>query len=455
MSGETKANVRVFDDVATSVPDNTNYDYTLDNSFKLPFQEYLNSYFQNLGFETKVILASIVLGFLATIFDGFIDYYFFYDLSFSEIFFTDIPANEVYNRALLFITFTLFGFISSKVLTGYKNAETSLKQMNEDLEARVMRRTEKLIKANNKFQVEAVEKSRIEKALRYRIEFIDIITRFSTRLINIQLNEIDNAINELLEKIAVFEKVERAYTIFEEDYLFRIKHSWADGDIVENERLFDFRELKLITDSLANKGYFQVENIEEISETHVAERKLFGDSELKSVIIVPLRLGDDILGYIGFETYKKPRYWSESSINILGLVSQMIVNVLKRKMDSDTIKETEDRYRKLFDEVPVGLYRTTPEGKILDANKAIVRLLGYSSKEELVSESVTHLYNVESEREKFIKNLIDNEVIYNYHVSLKRKDGNLIEVLDTSRVVKDDSGNVHSFEGNMRKVEVK
>src|SRR5262245_28328021 len=55
-------------------------------------------------------------------------------------------------------------------------------------------------------------------------------------------------------------------------------------------------------------------------------------------------------------------------------------------------RESEMRYQKLFEGVPVGLYRSTPTGQVLDANPALVRMLGYPSREGLMAGNLCGLY---------------------------------------------------------------
>ena len=63
------------------------------------------------------------------------------------------------------------------------------------------------------------------------------------------------------------------------------------------------------------------------------------------------------------------------------------------------LRESEKRYRSLFEDVPIGLYRSTPAGRILDVNLAMVRLLGYPDRESLLKVNVNDIYvNIEDRR---------------------------------------------------------
>ena len=58
-------------------------------------------------------------------------------------------------------------------------------------------------------------------------------------------------------------------------------------------------------------------------------------------------------------------------------------DITERTAVEQALRESEERYRSLFDGVPIGLYRTTPEGRMLDANSALVEILGFPSREAL------------------------------------------------------------------------
>src|SRR5580692_5811342 len=92
------------------------------------------------------------------------------------------------------------------------------------------------------------------------------------------------------------------------------------------------------------------------------------------------------------------------------------IHVLKDITDR---REAERRYRELFDSIQEGLFFATPDGRFLDVNDAMVRMLGYGSREELLRADVsTHLYPVAAERERFFAVLSKRGVLRNYEETL-------------------------------------
>src|SRR5438128_512424 len=123
------------------------------------------------------------------------------------------------------------------------------------------------------------------------------------------------------------------------------------------------------------------------------------------------------------------------------------IHVLKDITDR---REAERRYRELFDSIQEGLFFATPEGRFLDVNDAMVRMLGYGSREELLRADVSpHLYPAPEAREKFLRALSERGVLRNYEETLRRKDGTLLHTLQNITAVRDARGHIAQVRGLM------
>src|SRR4030081_3180854 len=123
------------------------------------------------------------------------------------------------------------------------------------------------------------------------------------------------------------------------------------------------------------------------------------------------------------------------------------IHVLKDITDR---REAERRYRELFDSIQEGLFFATPEGRFLDVNDAMVRMLGYASRDELLRADVgPHLYPVPAARERFSRALSERGVLRNYEETLRRKDGTLLHTLQNITAVRDARGRIAQIRGLM------
>lgn len=102
----------------------------------------------------------------------------------------------------------------------------------------------------------------------------------------------------------------------------------------------------------------------------------------------------------------------------------------------------------LFESVPVGLYRSTPDGRILEANSTLCAMLGYS-REELLGLNARALYLEAAERESLIQQAIHSDLSVVQRYTLQRKDGGIVWVEGYFRAVRDNHGQVLYLEGSV------
>ncbi|MFA4876987.1 MAG: PAS domain S-box protein [Methanoregula sp.] len=119
---------------------------------------------------------------------------------------------------------------------------------------------------------------------------------------------------------------------------------------------------------------------------------------------------------------------------------------------NQSLADSEERYRSLFEGVPVGLYRTTPLGQFLDVNPALVQLLGYPDREMLMGASVFDLYMDPGVRSSWMTRIENEKTVRNFEVKFHKYDGTIIWVRNTGNVVLDDSGKVLYYSGHIEDI---
>lgn len=111
--------------------------------------------------------------------------------------------------------------------------------------------------------------------------------------------------------------------------------------------------------------------------------------------------------------------------------------------------EKERTYRELFDSVPVGLYRSTPDGQILDANHAFMKLAGYSERENFLKTPALVHYANPGDRQRWQTILESQGVISDFEVPIRRLDGEISWVRNSARAIFNEQGEVLYYEGLM------
>ncbi len=138
---------------------------------------------------------------------------------------------------------------------------------------------------------------------------------------------------------------------------------------------------------------------------------------------------------------------STSRIHASENESLQTIHVLKDITDR---REAERRYRELFDNIQEGLFFTTPDGRFVEVNDALVRILGYSSREELLQAEIpAQIYSSPERRERLLELVQEHGVLRNHHEALRRRDGSIIHVLLNVFAVRDVEGRVVQMRGLM------
>jgi PAS domain S-box-containing protein len=142
----------------------------------------------------------------------------------------------------------------------------------------------------------------------------------------------------------------------------------------------------------------------------------------------------------------------EVSVNYLDVgEGQLFVfarDITKRKRAEEALRESEEKYRSLINNVKLGVFRSTPEpaGRFLEVNPAMEEITGYSRK-ELLQMNVTGLYVNPEERESVLEEVASATGKVTNELCFRKKDGTEITILDRKVAVRDETGQILYFDG--------
>ena len=127
--------------------------------------------------------------------------------------------------------------------------------------------------------------------------------------------------------------------------------------------------------------------------------------------------------------------------------------VTERRTSQEALKESEERFRGLYENSTIGMYRTTPGGKILLANPSLVRMLGYSSFEELARRNLEETgYEPDYERDKFRQQIEKEGTVTGLESAWMKKEGTAIFVRESAKAVRDAHGRTLYYEGTVEDI---
>lgn len=117
--------------------------------------------------------------------------------------------------------------------------------------------------------------------------------------------------------------------------------------------------------------------------------------------------------------------------------------------DISTQQEAESRFTDLFETLHEGVFFATPSGELLDVNPAAVHMLGYQSKEELLKQPIEYLFADVGEHTVLLETLQRLGFTRDQELSLRRKNGSSIRVLNSSVAIRNASGEFLRFQGSL------
>ncbi|MDI6772800.1 MAG: EAL domain-containing protein [bacterium] len=159
---------------------------------------------------------------------------------------------------------------------------------------------------------------------------------------------------------------------------------------------------------------------------------------------LPMVAGDRPTGVIVAD-YLTAQEVSEGQIRFATLIAGVATVALERALEHR-------RNRLLFEQLPVGLYRSTPAGQLLEVNEALARLLGYSDRAALLATNAVQIYANPEDRVRW-QQLMDREgVVADFEVQWRRFDGTVIWVGEAARVVRDATGRPAYYEGSVEDI---
>ncbi len=161
---------------------------------------------------------------------------------------------------------------------------------------------------------------------------------------------------------------------------------------------------------------------------------------------------EDTRGPRSFEHHCQPVLTADGKVAGLTIFAY---ETTSHKKTETALRESEEKYRSLFENAIEGIFQTTPEGKYLSANPALARFFGYDSPQELMEATIdigTQRYTDPGERQKFMDAFEAQGVIRDFEVRLVRKDGNPVWTSMNARAVRDEQGAILYYEGTVENI---
>jgi len=243
-------------------------------------------------------------------------------------------------------------------------------------------------------------------------------------------------------KKVIYENITEGVWLTDLDFIFL----YANQAVI-NHRGYTLEELSHLTlpEQLTQPSYLAVKQVisKEITPNQISDNNFQFQKSLEMEFICK----------------NGSTYWAETSITLirdesgkaLGFlgVSRTITDPIGIE---NALIESEKKYRTLFEDFPLGLYQTTPSGRIVNVNPAFIRMLRYPDKESLLSLKTNDLLVHPEDRKKQIKTLNHSNVLLKSELRVRCKDGNILWVRDNAHLVRNTQGKIQYYEGSLEDI---
>ena len=288
------------------------------------------------------------------------------------------------------------------------------------------------------------ERKQSEQALRRRVDLERIITTLSAEFVRLSPNEVDEGINRALKILGEFSRVDRGYLFLFRDDGKRVEntHEWCAEGVEPRINNLQSLSADLFPWWMKKLRKFETIHIPRVADLPLEaspEKELLQAQEIQSLIILPLVVRNSLIGFLGFDSVKKEKVWSDETIELLKIISGLFASVLDRKWAEEALRESEERFRTLFNHATDYILIIDPNHKdvpiVVDANESAFKMHGYS-REELIGKPISFLDA--PEQHKFIKERVrkimkgESVTFETVHV---RKDGSRFPVEVSARLI--------------------
>jgi len=234
------------------------------------------------------------------------------------------------------------------VLSTIKSRKIQKKEKiyNFKSESRIFNITTSPVIINNKdveFVIEmfedVTERKQLEKIIKKKSELNQIISGISSDLVVADCSNIDGKINNLLQVVGEFYRVDRAFVVrfTDDNRYFSITHEWCKNRFIEeidNTQNITFEEYPSWKNEILNNEILSISDVNNIPKRFYKEKKELERRKIKSLLTVPLLIKNKAVGVIGFNTVIEIREWSNKDISNLRLIANILSDTIA-KIDSN------------------------------------------------------------------------------------------------------------------------
>ena len=262
-------------------------------------------------------------------------------------------------------------------------AEKPLREFNKRRDKALPEGNLELTRENARLRTELEKAKQKGGQLDETIRFEKLLLEISTPLLNLPPEQVGREIKLGLGRVVGFLGGDRG-SIFELAAglsHFQLLHSYSREGIPQPPLTFLEQEFPWVTERLCRGQVTFISALEEVSQGGTRDKESLAKLGIKSLLVVPLAVGENVLGAVTFASLREERTWPEFLVQRLRLVGVIFASALARKRAEEALRQTELDYRMVADFTYDWAYWANPDGTLRYISPSCQRITGYSPQE--------------------------------------------------------------------------
>lgn len=187
------------------------------------------------------------------------------------------------------------------------------------------------------------EQKIVERAIKRRLEFERIVSGISSMIINSV--DFDMVINYSIEQMGKLGDADRSYLFLmrESQDILDNTHEWCAGGVEPQKDKLQNLPCDMFPwwmEKLRKGEIIHIGNVSKMPEEAGAERAILEGQDIKSLLVLPIRIKEGLVGFLGFDNTHKAWKWLEDDITLLRISAEIIGNAIERCRDSEKLERT-------------------------------------------------------------------------------------------------------------------
>jgi len=247
----------------------------------------------------------------------------------------------------------------------------------------------------------------MDKTITFRLELEKTISSISSRFVGV--SDIDDAIIDTLRDIGELSGASRAYLfLFNEDgTTMDNTHEWCAEGVspqIDNLKNCSMDIAPWWMKKLRNNVTIYVTDVSKLSADAQAEKEILEKQDIKSLLVLPLHIGRELNGFIGFDNVIETGSWADNDLTLLRISSEILGNALERKRAEEKLK----RYQFMVESAHDAIFFKDLESRYIIANNKTLETFGLP-KEKVIEKND---YELMSNKKEVKKNIEDDQLVF-------------------------------------------